>query len=141
MKFNTRFYISWIFAAILMYALFYTWHGVFLNDFKKINFPITWLIVFTSVAYITISFVLYLVFESKPLKNIYSFFVRGIVSGAVTGAIIFMVSIVVTISISKSLSPKHLMLDFTWQMIEQIIGGLLLATIKVFVPDHAHERI
>jgi CDP-diglyceride synthetase len=140
MKLNSRFFASWILGSILMYALFYTWHGVFLNDFKKISFPFTWLIIFTSIAYITISFVLYAVYESKPMKNVYNFFFRGILSGALVGFIIFVISTVVTISISRNLSAEHLMLDCVWQMTEQTIGGILLAVVKVFVADHRHEE-
>lgn len=140
MKLNTRFFVSWILGSVLMYTLFYSWHGIFLNDFKKINFPFTWLIIFTSIAYITISFVLYAVYESKPMKNVYNFFVRGILSGLLLGFIIFVVSTVVTISISRNLSAEHLMLDCVWQMVEQAIGGLLLGAVKVFVTDVRHEE-
>jgi hypothetical protein len=141
MKLNSRFFVSWILGSVLMYMLFYTWHGVFLNDFKKINFPFSWLIIFTSIAYITISFVLYAVYESKPMKNVYNFFVRGILSGALLGFIIFVISTVVTISISRNLSAEHLMLDCVWQMVEQTIGGILLGVVKVFVTDARHEEV
>lgn len=141
MKLNTRFYVSWILGSVLMYTLFYMWHGVFLNDFKKINFPFTWLIIFTSIAYITISFLLYAIYESKPMKNVYNFFIRGIFSGLLLGFVIFVVSTVVTISISRNLTAKHLMLDCVWQMAEQTIGGLLLGLVKVFVTDHRTEEI
>ncbi len=140
MKLNTRFFVSWILGSVLMYILFYMWHGVFLNDFKKINFPFTWLIIFTSIAYITISFLLYAVYESKPMKNIFNFFVRGIFSGLLVGFVIFVISTVVTISISRNLSAQHLMLDCAWQMVEQTFGGLLLGLVKVFVTDHRTEE-
>jgi len=140
MRLNSRFYISWLLAAVVMYLLFYSWHGIFLNDFKKVNFPFEWLIVFTAVAYFVISFLLFAVYESRPMKNIYNFFVRGVAAGALTGFIIFIVSIVVTISISRHLSPKHLMLDCIWQICEQIVGGLVLATVKVFVADFRQEE-
>jgi hypothetical protein len=140
MKLNTRFYVSWILGSVLMYSLFYMWHGVFLNDFKKISFPFTWLIIFTSIAYITISFLLYAVYESKPMKNVYNFFVRGIFSGLLLGFVIFAISTVVTISISRHLSAQHLMLDCVWQMVEQTIGGLLLGLVRVFVTDHRTEE-
>lgn len=141
MKLNSRFFVSWLLGSVLMYTLFYSWHGIFLNDFKKINFPFTWLIIFTSIAYITISFVLYAVYESKPMKNVFNFFVRGILSGLLVGFIIFVVSTVVTISISRNLSAEHLMLDCVWQMVEQTIGGLLLGVVKVFVTDARHEEV
>ena len=140
MKLNLRFFISWILGAVLMYVLFYIWHGVFLNDFKKINFPLTWLLIFTSVAYITISFLLYAVYESKPMRNIYNFFFRGVISGALVGFIIFIISTVVTISISRQLTPEHLMFDCIWQIAEQTCGGLLMALVKVFVIDFRHEE-
>ncbi len=140
MKLNLKFFTSWIVGAVIMYSLFYLWHGVFLNDFKKINFPLTWLLIFTSVAYITISFLTFLVFESKPLKNIYNFFVRGLVAGALVGFVIFIVSTVVTISISRHLTPEHLMLDCIWQITEQTIGGLSMALIKVLITHHQHEE-
>jgi len=140
MKLNSRFFVSWILGSVLMYALFYMWHGIFLNDFKKITFPFSWLIIFTSIAYITISFVLYAVYESKPMKNVYNFFLRGALSGVLVGFIIFVVSTVVTISISRNLSAQHLMLDCVWQMAEQSIGGLFLGVVKVFVIDVRHEE-
>ncbi len=140
MKFNTRFFVSWILGSIIMYALFYMWHGVFLNDFKKINFPLSWLLIFTAIAYVTISFITYAVYESKPMKNIYNFFVRGITTGALVGFIIFVVSTVVTISISRNLSAKHLVFDCIWQITEQTIGGIVMATVKVFVIDYSHEE-
>ncbi len=140
MKFNTRFFVSWILGSIIMYALFYMWHGVFLNDFKKINFPLTWLLIFTAIAYVTISFLTYAVYESKPMKNIYNFFVRGITAGALVGFIIFVVSTVVTISISRNLSAKHLVFDCIWQITEQTIGGIVMAVVKVFVIDFSHEE-
>lgn len=140
MKLNLRFFISWILGAVFMYLLFYVWHGVFLNDFKKINFPLTWLLIFTGVAYATISFLLYAVYESKPMRNIYNFFLRGIVSGALVGFIIFIISTVVTISISRHLTAQHLMFDCIWQITEQTFGGLLMALVKVFVLDNRYEE-
>jgi CDP-diglyceride synthetase len=140
MKHNLRFFLSWVLGSVIMYALFYMWHGVFLNDFKKLSFPLTWLLIFTAVAYITISYVLYVVYESRPMKNIYNYFLRGIASGVFVGIIIFIVSTVVTISLSKNLSPKHLMLDCVWQIAEQTIGGLTFAALKAFVPDYAREE-
>lgn len=140
MRLNLRFYISWLLGSICMYLLFYFWHGVFLNDFKKINFPFEWLIGFTVIAYFAISFILYAVYESKPMKNIYNFFIRGVVSGALVGFLIFIISIVITISISRHLTMKHLMLDCVWQICEQIIGGLIISTVKVFVADLRHEE-
>ena len=140
MKYNLRFFLSWILGSVIMYGLFYMWHGVFLNDFKKISFPITWLLIFTAVAYVTISYILYAVYESRPMKNIYNYFVRGIASGVFLGTIIFIISTVVTISLSKNLSPKHLMLDCAWQIAEQTIGGISLALIKMLVPDYVHEE-
>lgn len=140
MKLNLRFFVSWILGAIIMYALFYVWHGIFLNDFKKLSFPLSWLLIFTSIAYITISFVTFSVYESKPMKNVYNFFVRGLLSGALVGFIIFIISTVVTISISRNLSPEHLMLDCVWQISEQTVGGMVMALAKVFIVDHQHEE-
>ena len=41
MNLGIRFFISWILTALVMFTLFYYWHGVILNDFKRLNFPLT----------------------------------------------------------------------------------------------------
>ena len=75
MKLGLRFFISWICSALVMFALFYTWHGIFLNDFKRINFPLGWFVMFAAVTYLLLSAAIYMLYESMLMKRIRNLFV------------------------------------------------------------------
>ena len=67
MKLGLRFFLSWILSAVSMFILFYLWHGVFLNDFKRIQFPLTWFVTFAAFSYLIIAAGMYFFFESRIL--------------------------------------------------------------------------
>ena len=64
-----RFFISWILAAVVMFSLSYLWHGVFLNDFSRLNYPKQVFFVIAIVVYLFISLGISLVFPSPRLDS------------------------------------------------------------------------
>ncbi len=134
MNYTVRFYISWIIAAIVMYSAFYMWHGVFLNDFKHITVSKPLFLFLAALVYLAISFVLYRIFESKTLsRKIQSPLLKGIVSGILIGFMMFAVVFVLGVSFTKTMSLTYLVADFSWQIIEQILGGIILGFGKLFI--------
>ena len=140
MKFGLRFYLSWIIAAVIMFVLFYTWHGVFLNDFKRIHFPMVWFVTFAAITYLILGAVIYLVYESELLRKIQNIFIRGLVCGAGTGFALFMVTTIINISLTRNQSIKHLMMDCIWQIFEQIVGAMMLTLLKIFIHEPIQEN-
>ncbi len=141
MNFGLRFFISWILSAVVMFVLFYLWHGYFLNDFKRIHFPLIWFVTFAACTYLIFGAGIYFLYESQPLKRIRSFLVRGLFCGIVAGFSLFMISTIVNISLTKHLSMNHLMVDCIWQMAEQTIGAMVVVLFKIIIHDPVHESI
>jgi hypothetical protein len=141
MKLGLRFYLSWLLSSLVMFTLFYVWHGVFLNDFKRIQFPLFWFQLFAAFTYLFFGIALYLFFESALLKKVRNVFVRGVVSGFVLGFTVFMVASIVNISLTRHLSMQHMMIDCIWQMIEQVIGAMVIVLLKLLIHEPQVERI
>jgi putative flippase GtrA len=57
------------------------------------------------------------------------------ISGAVCGIVIFMVARVVGVSFSTGSFLENMLLDITWQMVEQTIGGIVVGIVHIFVFD------
>ncbi len=140
MKVGYRFFLSWIFSAIVMFTLFYVWHGVFLNDFKRIQFPLVWFVTFAAFTYLIFGAGIYLLYESQVMKKIRNFFVRGVICGVIAGFSLFMVATIVNISLTRHLSMQHLMMDCIWQMTEQIVGAMVIVLFKVVVHEPQIEH-
>lgn len=128
MQYSFRFFVSWIVSAILMYAAFYFWHGIFLNDLDSISFPKALFLLLTALVYLVISYVLYRVYEMRLLNRfISSTFLRGIISGILLGFILFSITTVLGISFTKQANMTYMMADCLWQMTEQVLGGIIIA--------------
>jgi len=140
MKFGLRFFLSWLLASVVMFVLFYLWHGVFLNDFKRIQFPLLWLEVFAAFTYLILGAAIYFLFESHLLKHVKNLFLRGVICGIVLGFTIFMVASIVNISLTRHLSMQHLMIDSVWQMAEQVVGSMVVVVLKLVIHEPMAER-
>ncbi|MEO6306198.1 MAG: hypothetical protein ABIP51_23825 [Bacteroidia bacterium] len=141
MSFNFRFFISWIMSAVVMFVLFYVWHGYFLNDFKRINFPLIWFVTFAAFTYLIFGAGIFFLFESQPLKKVRSSLARGLLCGVLAGFSLFMISTIVNISLTRHLSVNHLMVDCIWQMAEQTVGAMVIVLFKVIIHEPIHESI
>ena len=141
MKINVRFYVSWLLSALVMFILFYLWHGVFLNDFQRLNFPLTWFVTFAAITYLLFGAGIYLLYESSIMKKVNNLFVRALICGLIAGFSLFMIATIVNISLTKHLSMQHLMVDCIWQITEQIMGAMVVVLVRGFIHDRQAEPI
>jgi hypothetical protein len=141
MKLGPRFFISWILSAVTMFTLFYVWHGVFLNDFKRIQFPLTWFVTFAAFTYLIFGAGIFFLMESRLMKWFDNLWMRGLVSGIIAGFSFFMIATIVNISITSNLSKQHLMVDCIWQMAEQTVGALTVVLLKFVIRERVVEEI
>lgn len=140
---NVRFVISWIVSAVGMYTAFYLWHGVFSNDFYKIQYPKGIFLSLAAIVYIGISFLLSKLFEVKKIKSkIKHLYLKAIVIGLSLGFMLFALALVLGLGFSANYTFSLLVLDFSWQLIEQLIGAMLVAVVHtfVFVPEFEEEK-
>lgn len=140
MKLSLRFFLSWIVSAIVMFTLFYVWHGVFLNDFKRIQFPLAWFVTFAAFTYLIFGAGIFVLYEATIMKKIRNFFLRGAVCGIIAGFSLFMVATIVNISLTKHLSMQHLIIDCVWQMTEQIVGTMVIVLFKIVIHEPQIEH-
>ena len=141
---NLRFFIAWIFGALVMYSAFYLWHGVLSTDFYRIHYPQGIFLGLAAIVYLIISFVLYKLFELKFWKKItHNLFLRGLMVGAILGFTLFSFSLVIGVGFSGGYSLKILLVDLIWQIIEQSIGGMVVALSYMFIytPELHEEEI
>lgn len=125
---------------MVMFSLFYIWHGMFLNDFKRIQFPFTWFVIFAAVTYLIFGAGIYFLYESPLLGKIRNLFVRGVICGIIAGVSLFMIATIVNISVTRHLSMGYLMIDCIWQITEQIIGAMVVVVCKGFIHEHQPEQ-
>jgi hypothetical protein len=140
MKLGVRFFISWIASAVVMFSLFYAWHGIFLNDFKRIQFPLSWFVTFAAFTYLILGAGMYILFESHTMRRIRNLFARGVSCGLIAGISLFMIATIINISLTRHLSMQHLIVDCAWQIAEQFIGAMVVLVVKYAVHEPQLER-
>jgi hypothetical protein len=141
MQYSFRFFVSWIISAVLMYAAFYFWHGVFLNDLDNISFSKTLFLLLAALVYLVIAFVLYRVYEMRLLNQfVSSTLLRGVISGIVVGFMLFAVITVLGISFTKNMNMTYMMADCLWQMAEQVLGGIIISIGKAVLFEPKPEE-
>ena len=136
-----KFIISWFASAIIMFVFSYVWHGLMLNDFSMLNYPLGLFLLFASIVYLVAgavvakayTFEIFARFSKHP-------FLRGMIVGAICGVLFYMISLVIGISFTKGITMNYMLIDITWQMIEQAIGGFIVGLVHVFVWDDSMIR-
>lgn len=132
--FTKRFLISWIVSALVMFGASYVWHGIILTDFSRLSYPKEIFLVAASLVYLLIGFLLNKAYEAPYLEKYKTKPVaKGAIVGSAVGFMCFLVSMVVGISFSTGLNLENLVLDISWQMIEQCIGGCVIGLVHIFV--------
>jgi len=135
--FSKRFLFSWIFSSIFMFMLSYAWHGLFLNDYERLQFPQEIFLVFSGIVYLAIGFVIAKAIDAsfllKKIKR--KPFVRGVIAGSICGMFLFVVANVIGVSFSAGFQIQSLLFDLTWQVIEETLGGCVVAIVHYTVFD------
>ena len=137
--FSKRFIISCIASSLVMFLLSYVWHGILLTDFSRLTYSKHLFLFFAAVVYIILGFVVSMAVDSKVLDKHFKRrpVIRGAISGAVCGVALFMIATVIGISFSTGSKLENMLLDITWQVIEQTLGGIVAGLTHVFVYDAA----
>lgn len=132
-----RFFISCLASSLVMFALSYVWHGVILTDFSRLSYSRHLFLFFAALVYLIIGFVVSKSIDFKFLEKHFKRrpVIRGAISGAVCGVAFFLIATVVGVSFSTGSRLENMLLDVTWQTIEQTIGGVVVGLTHFFVFD------
>lgn len=132
-----RFFLVWILVSILMFLLSYAWHGYVLNDFSRLSYPKVIFLVLSAFAYMIIGFIVVKVVETKVYEKLFfqKPILKGVIKGAFCGVVFFVIATVVGVSLNTGSGLKNLVLDLTWQMIEQGVGGGVVGLMYVLVEN------
>lgn len=119
-----RLLTSSLIGCISMLILSYCWHGLILNDFTSLQYNLN--------IYIWLLFVLYL-FVAFSISFIISMYnaesnrlAKHISIGVFSGFLIYLIAFVLGVSFNKG-GIEHIILDFTWQMLEQGAGAAFIS--------------
>lgn len=134
--------LGWIFSSLVMFGLSYLWHGIVLNDYSMITYPMGIYLVSAGIVYLVIGFLLNRIFVAEFLDRYSTKAVpRGILAGVTLGIIVYMLALVVGVSFTKGLD--QMILDVAWQAVEQCMGGLVVGivylTVFEFIPQPVDE--
>ena len=139
--FNSRFYFGWLLSAVLMYLAFYLFHGVITNDIIKLSIPKTLFLSVAAVVYLIVAFGMSLLFKSTSLKkNIKKPFKRSLLIGILTALFMYGVAFTVGISFSFKVTMLNLLVDVSWQLIEQSIGAFFIALVNTLFYREEEEH-
>ena len=128
------FIVSWLSCTVIMYGLSFLWHGVLLNDYVHIKYPLWLYFLLAGVVYLFIGLMLtYLYHYTHSHKMQY----KGAMMGACLGFFIYLIAFVLGVSFNQN-SVHHIVVDFIWQMVEQGIGGSAVGFIFGFL-THMHK--
>lgn len=141
-KYGKRFFLGWIFSAIAMFACSYSWHGLVLNDYALISYPLGIYLVSAGVVYLLIAFLLNRIFMAEFLDTISQKAIpRGLMSGFALGILVYMVALVVGVTFTKGFDAKYMLLDVAWQAVEQGVGGLVVGIVYQLVFEYIPQPI
>ncbi len=134
---NKKFFISWIVSTIYMYGISFVWHGIVLNDLARITYPKNLFFMLAGAAYLAFGFGLAVAINFIHIKK--SRVTRGLIFGVPLGLMVYLIAFVFGISFNARPDLPHVIMDLTWQVIEQGTGGLVAGFAFTFV--QIQERI
>ncbi|NND94140.1 MAG: hypothetical protein HKN45_04695, partial [Flavobacteriales bacterium] len=108
-----------------MFGLSYLWHGVLLNDYIHIKYPMWLYFLLSGIVYLVIGLVMTYLYHYTHTKNVKY---KGALIGAALGFFIYLIAFVLGVSFNQP-SFSHIVVDFIWQMLEQGIGGSVVGFI------------
>ena len=135
--FSKRVFISLIASAIIMLSISYLWHGVVLNDFNLHGYPAGYYFLFKAGVYLIIGLIMSKAIELKILDKEYKHrpVAKGVVVGLICGFAFFLVLTIKSIGSPVSIPFSHHLLNLAWQLLEQMIGGIVVGFCSIFFYD------
>ncbi len=121
-----RFLVAFSLSTSVMIALSLLWHGAVLNDLIFIPKPVALFYALALLTYFLIGFVLTFVFTYLSMGI--GIKLKGSLMGLALGFFIYLIAFVLGVSF-KGGNTAHVVVDFTWQMIEQGVGGSVVSAV------------
>jgi len=121
----------WAITSVVMFVLSYLWHGLLLNDYVNIKYPMWLYFIMASIVYVVIGFILTYLHQYTSINKVKY---KGLFIGALLGFFIYLIAFVLGVSYNPH-SIEHTVVDFLWQMAEQGIGGMTVAFARQFIMD------
>ncbi len=136
MRLQRRFFLACLLSALVMMALSYAWHGLLLTDLKHIPSPRSLFMAFAAMAYLAIALLISVVYVI--VRHHLQWRLNPLLIGALCGFCIYLIAFVFGISFKGS-GTEHLLLDFSWQMLEQALGAGVVALVYHFAELHSEQ--
>ncbi|MBP6575322.1 MAG: hypothetical protein KA230_12805 [Flavobacteriales bacterium] len=139
-----RFLVSWLPAAIIMFAMSFVWHGVALHDLEELRIPLPLYLVLAGVVYLILAAVLALGIDRAIVHGViglrmgFPFKAMGV--GALLGFVVYLVVFIMGMSFAKH-NAVHVVVDVLWQMLEQGVGGLVVSLGIIFDLHKSHLEL
>lgn len=137
-KLKKGFFVAWIITFIFLYGISYLWHGILLNDLSRVSYSINVFLMIVAVVYFVVAF--FLTFLTHFLTQFGKNEVRrGILVGMPMGLFIYLIAFVFGISFYSNPTLGHIVLDLSWQVVEQGLGGFVaggILSISAVVSSH-----
>lgn len=126
------FFTGWVLSSLVMYLLFYVFHGLITNDLLKISIPRTVFLTVAAIVYLLLGLGMSILIDASFFKqHVKNVLIRAVIAGPITGIFLYGVAIVIGISFSAQFTALNLLVDVAWQVVEQTAGFALIAVIKV----------
>ncbi len=126
------FFVGWIISALLMYVLFYLFHGILTNDLLRISIPRPVFLTVAGIVYLLLAFGMSVLIDAsffkKEIKNTYT---RAFIAGPLTGIFLYAVALIVGVSFAAQFTMINMLVDVSWQIFEQTVGIAFIAFVKV----------
>jgi len=130
------FFVGWIVSALLMYALFYIFHGILTNDLLKISIPRSVFLTVAALVYLVLGFSMSVLLDASFFKKeVKSTYTRAFIAGPIVGLFLYAVALIVGISFSAKFTMINMLVDIGWQVFEQTVGIVLIAFVKIITFD------
>ena len=128
------FLLAWSSAFVVCFALGYLWHDEIMTNFytehfeRQQNPDIN--VSVTAIAYLIITFLMTLIYSvwhkgKNPL-------IEGLLLGLIVGILWSLPAPLLDIAFGVGITPSGILFDSAWQMIEEGIGGVVLARVYQF---------
>jgi predicted permease len=124
-----NFLLGWLASFVVCFVLGYAWHEGIMSDFYTENFdrlPNPGINVgITAFAYLILTFLMTLIYAlwnrgGNPVKE-------GLLLGLIVGILWSLPSPLMDMAFGVGITPSGILFDSGWQMIEEGIGGIVLA--------------
>jgi len=130
------FFVGWIISALLMYVLFYIFHGILTNDLLRISIPRSVFLTVAGIVYLVLGFGMSVLLDASFFKKeVKSTYTRAFIAGPIVGLFLYAVALIVGISFSAKFTLINMFVDIGWQVFEQTVGIVLIAFVKIITFD------